>query len=28
MPHDEYVAFMTTFGNDTSAFLKQSGVIR
>ena len=28
MPHDEYAAFMTTFGNDTAAFLKESGVIR
>jgi tripartite-type tricarboxylate transporter receptor subunit TctC len=28
MPHDEYVAFMNTFGNDTAAFLKDSGVIR
>jgi tripartite-type tricarboxylate transporter receptor subunit TctC len=28
MPHDEYVAFMNTFGNDTAAFLKESGVIR
>jgi tripartite-type tricarboxylate transporter receptor subunit TctC len=28
MPHDEYVAFMSTFGNDTAAFLKESGVIR
>ena len=28
MPHDEYVTFMNTFGNDTAAFLKQSGVIR
>ena len=28
MPHDEYVAFMNTFGNDTATFLKESGVIR
>jgi len=28
MPHDEYVTFMSTFGNDTAAFLKESGVIR
>jgi len=28
MPHDEYAAFMTTFGNDTAAFMKESGVIR
>src|SRR5512138_1271370 len=28
MPHDEYVAFMSTFGDDTAAFLKESGVIR
>jgi tripartite-type tricarboxylate transporter receptor subunit TctC len=28
MAHDEYVAFMSTFGNDTAAFLKESGVIR
>jgi tripartite-type tricarboxylate transporter receptor subunit TctC len=28
MAHDEYVAFMNTFGNDTAAFLKESGVIR
>ena len=28
MPHDEYVAFMNTFGNETEAFLKESGVIR
>jgi putative tricarboxylic transport membrane protein len=28
MSHDEYVAFMSTFGNDTAAFLKESGVIR
>lgn len=28
MPHDQYVAFMNEFGNDTAAFLKQSGVIR
>jgi len=28
MPHDEYVAFMNTFGNETAAFLKDSGVIR
>jgi putative tricarboxylic transport membrane protein len=28
MPHDEYVAFMNTFGDDTAAFLKESGVIR
>jgi tripartite-type tricarboxylate transporter receptor subunit TctC len=28
MPHDEYVAFMNTFGNDTASFLKESGVIR
>jgi putative tricarboxylic transport membrane protein len=28
MPHDDYVAFMNTFGNDTAAFLKESGVIR
>ncbi len=28
MPHDEYVTFMSTFGNDTAAFLKDSGVIR
>jgi len=27
MPHDEYVAFMTQFGNETAAFLKESGVI-
>lgn len=27
MPHDEYVAFMNQFGNDTAAFLKESGVI-
>jgi tripartite-type tricarboxylate transporter receptor subunit TctC len=28
MPHDQYVAFMNEFGNETAAFLKQSGVIR
>ncbi len=28
MTHDEYVAFMSTFGDDTAAFLKESGVIR
>jgi len=28
MPHDQYVAFMNTFGNETAAFLKESGVIR
>ena len=28
MPHDEYVTFMSTFGNDTAVFLKESGVIR
>jgi tripartite-type tricarboxylate transporter receptor subunit TctC len=28
MPHDEYVTFMSTFGDDTAAFLKESGVIR
>jgi putative tricarboxylic transport membrane protein len=28
MPHDEYVTFMNTFGSDTAAFLKESGVIR
>jgi len=28
MAHDEYVAFVNTFGNDTAAFLKESGVIR
>lgn len=28
IPHDEYVAFMKTFGDDTAAFLKESGVIR
>ena len=28
MPHDEYVGFMNTFGNDTATFLKESGVIR
>jgi putative tricarboxylic transport membrane protein len=28
MPHDEYVTFMRTFGDDTAAFLKESGVIR
>jgi tripartite-type tricarboxylate transporter receptor subunit TctC len=28
MPHDEYVAFMSTFGSDTASFLKESGVIR
>ena len=28
MPHDEYVAFMNTFGNETATFLKESGVIR
>jgi putative tricarboxylic transport membrane protein len=28
MSHDEYVAFMSTFGNDTATFLKDSGVIR
>jgi tripartite-type tricarboxylate transporter receptor subunit TctC len=28
MPHDEYVAFMNAFGNDTATFLKESGVIR
>jgi putative tricarboxylic transport membrane protein len=27
MPHDEYVAFMNSFGNETAAFLKESGVI-
>jgi len=27
MPHDEYVAFMSQFGNETAAFLKESGVI-
>jgi tripartite-type tricarboxylate transporter receptor subunit TctC len=28
MAHDEYVAFMTQFGNDTAAFLQESGVIQ
>lgn len=28
IPHDEYVAFMKTFGDDTALFLKESGVIR
>jgi tripartite-type tricarboxylate transporter receptor subunit TctC len=28
MAHDEYVAFMNQFGNDTAAFLKESGVIQ
>jgi len=28
MPHDEYVAFMNQFGNETAAFLKESGVIQ
>ena len=28
MPHAEYVAFMNEFGNETAAFLKDSGVIR
>jgi putative tricarboxylic transport membrane protein len=28
MPHDEYVTFMNTFGNDTAVFLKESGVIQ
>ena len=28
MAHDEYVAFMNQFGNETAAFLKESGVIR
>ncbi len=28
MAHDQYVAFMNEFGNETAAFLKQSGVIR
>jgi putative tricarboxylic transport membrane protein len=28
MPHDEYVAFMNTFGHDTAVFLKESGVIQ
>jgi putative tricarboxylic transport membrane protein len=28
MPHDEYVTFMSTFGDDTAAFLKESAVIR
>jgi putative tricarboxylic transport membrane protein len=28
MPHDEYVRFMSGFGAQTQAFLKQSGVIR
>lgn len=28
MPHQEYVAFMNQFGDDTAAFLKRSGVIR
>jgi putative tricarboxylic transport membrane protein len=28
MAHDEYVAFMNQFGNETAAFLKASGVIR
>ena len=28
MPHDQYVAFMNTFGNETATFLKESGVIR
>lgn len=28
MAHDEYVAFMNQFGNDTAAFLQESGVIQ
>jgi tripartite-type tricarboxylate transporter receptor subunit TctC len=28
MPHDQYVAFMNQFGNETAAFLKASGVIK
>jgi putative tricarboxylic transport membrane protein len=28
MAHDEYVAFMNQFGNETAAFLKDSGVIQ
>jgi tripartite-type tricarboxylate transporter receptor subunit TctC len=28
MAHEEYVAFMNQFGNETAAFLKESGVIR
>ena len=28
MAHEEYVAFMNQFGNETAAFLKDSGVIR
>ena len=28
MPHDQYVAFMNQFGNETAAFLKESGVIQ
>jgi putative tricarboxylic transport membrane protein len=28
IPHDEYVAFMNAFGNETAAFLKESAVIR
>ena len=28
MPHDEYGAFMNQFGNETAAFLKESGVIQ
>ena len=27
MPHDEYVAFMATFGKETEAFLQNAGVI-
>lgn len=28
MAHDQYVAFMNQFGNETAAFLKESGVIK
>jgi putative tricarboxylic transport membrane protein len=28
IPHAEYVAFMDAFGNETAAFLKESGVIK
>jgi tripartite-type tricarboxylate transporter receptor subunit TctC len=28
MAHDEYVAFMNQFGNETAAFLRESGVIK